>query len=497
MAMHRDAKHILSHTAIYLIARGLPGIIAFLAIPLFSHLLNPVEYGRYALVIATVMLLNALLFQWLRLATTRYLPGSKDPAALKNTLMTSNNALIAMLGVIALAACLLPIHHEWKMLILPCWAMLSVQTVYELCGEYLRTMMRPWQFMIQQVCRSIGFVGLGAVGIFFGAGWWSLPIGLTVGMAVAVALAYRRDWRGTRWTIDRETFRQTCYYGIPLSATVALAVVIFSSDRFLIAWFMGEGAAGQYSVAVDFTAQTLTLLLMVVSLAVFPMAVRAWEQEGPDGAREKMRSNAALLMAVGVPSVIGLSLLAPGISHCFLGKDFRSAAAGIIPLIALGSFLAGLKAYHFDSAFQFVHRTIYQVWIVLVAAVVNIVLNLIAIPRWGINGAAVASVLAYLVSIALTVIVGRRHFKVPLPLWTAAQVLTAGAVMAVVLYPLRSHVGRTAVCGSIVLGACVYAAVLIGCNFMGLRDALRRRMGKPMRQSTPAAAVVATLIEAQ
>jgi hypothetical protein len=29
--MHRDGKNLLSHAAIYLVARGLPGIIAFLA----------------------------------------------------------------------------------------------------------------------------------------------------------------------------------------------------------------------------------------------------------------------------------------------------------------------------------------------------------------------------------------------------------------------------------------------------------------------------------
>ncbi|MDB5332470.1 MAG: polysaccharide biosynthesis protein, partial [Phycisphaerales bacterium] len=66
--MHREGKHVLSHAAIYLIARGVPGVVAFLTIPLFTRLLDPVDYGRYTLVVATVALLNALLFQWLRLS---------------------------------------------------------------------------------------------------------------------------------------------------------------------------------------------------------------------------------------------------------------------------------------------------------------------------------------------------------------------------------------------------------------------------------------------
>ena len=39
--MQRESKHVLSHTAIYLVARGLPGILAFLAIPLFTRTLAP------------------------------------------------------------------------------------------------------------------------------------------------------------------------------------------------------------------------------------------------------------------------------------------------------------------------------------------------------------------------------------------------------------------------------------------------------------------------
>ena len=47
--MERQERHVLSHAAIYLVARGLPGMIAFLAIPLFTRILSKADYGRYAL----------------------------------------------------------------------------------------------------------------------------------------------------------------------------------------------------------------------------------------------------------------------------------------------------------------------------------------------------------------------------------------------------------------------------------------------------------------
>src|SRR5947208_2215549 len=101
--MGEKGNHALSHVAIYLVARGVPGIIAFLAIPLFTRLLAPADYGRYALIIATASLLNALLFQWLRLALVRYLAAETGDSRqrFKSTLMTSAVLMVALVGVTA------------------------------------------------------------------------------------------------------------------------------------------------------------------------------------------------------------------------------------------------------------------------------------------------------------------------------------------------------------------------------------------------------------
>jgi O-antigen/teichoic acid export membrane protein len=323
--------------------------------------------------------------------------------------------------------------------------------------------------------RSVISTALGAVFIVLGMDWWGPIMGLGVGFLVPGLWAWWSDWRDARMSVDRDTFRKLCVYGLPLSVTVALTVVISTCDRFLIAAFLGEGAAGLYSVAVDFTNQTLTLLMMVVYLAMFPLAVRAWEHKGREAAQQQMRHNATLLLAVGVPAAVGLAVLAPGISDAFLGKSFRGAASGIFPLVALGSLMAGLKAYHFDAAFQFVHRTIHQVWIVLVAAIVNVLLNLLVIRRFGINGSAAASVGAYLISIVLTVVVGRRHFALPFPALPFGQVLLASAAMAAVLYPMRPWRGGVAVAAEVAAGAAVYGGALLAMNFAGARGTLYGR----------------------
>jgi len=475
--MNRKTGSIIKQTGIYLIARGVPGIAAFVAIPVFTRLLDPAGYGRYALVSATVGLLNALLFQWLRLALVRYLPAFRDnPAALKSTLLAVELRLIAAVAAVGAVVCLVPAAAPWRPVVAACVVVLAVQAIFELFLEHARAQIEPWRYMSLLLARSALSTALGALLIVFGLNWWGPVTGLAMGLAFPSVWAYFRDWRGLRLQVDRAILGKLCAYGIPLSITVALTVVISTSDRFIIAWVLGDDAAGLYSVAVDFTTQTLTLLMMVVYLAMFPLAVRAYEGEGRAAAQEQMRHNATLLMLVGVPAVVGLVVLAPGISRAFFGERFRAAATGIMPLVALGSFLAGLKAYHFDSAFQFVHKTAHQVWIVLVAAVVNVGLNLLIVRRFGINGSAAASVVAYAVSIALTV-AGRRHFTLPFPLVPFTQVMACGCVMGAALWPFRHSLGAAPLAAQVCAGAAMYGAGLVLLNFQGIRSTIAARFG--------------------
>lgn len=473
----------MSHAGIYLLARGVPGLVTFATIPLFTRLLDRADYGRYALVLASMHLINALVFQWLKLSLTRYLPAhSADPARLKSTLFTTGLVMIGIIGLIGAAVCPFVGWH-WAGVIACTWVLLGGQWTYELCSEYSRAAIRPWDYMVMQLGRAILSIAVSVLLIWLGSKWLGAVIGLTVATTAAVVYACVRDWRDVRIRIDRELLKRLATYGVPVSMTVALTIVIFSCDRFLIAWRLGEDAAGLYSVASDFTSQTLTLLMMVISMASFPLAVRAWEHEGQAAAAEHMKTNAALLLAVGLPCVVGLTILAEGITGTLFGKRFHDAGT-LMPLFAVAAFIAGLKAFHFDAAFQFAHRTIYQVWIVLAAAVLNVVANLFVIPRWGIEGAAVTSGVTYLLTMVLTIVFGRRQFKMPFP-WTAfGQVLVACAAMSVVLMPFRAHQTLPAVTLQIAAGAATYAAVLIGSNFMNLRTVfaarLRRNTAAPL-----------------
>jgi O-antigen/teichoic acid export membrane protein len=476
--MQKSANNVIRHAGAYLLARGVPGIISFLAIPLFTRLLDPDGYGKYALASATAAMISALAFQWLRLAFVRYLPGAKDDGAerLKSTLLTCQLILVIVGGAIALGVWFIPAARPWRTVAFICWLIVAVQPMFELFCEQARALIQPRYYMGLQLSRSALVVGLGVLFIKIGLGWWGPLLGLALGSFLPALYAYGHDWRKTRLAIDWQVLKAVCQYGIPLSLTVALAIVIGSSDRYIIAYYLGDGPAGIYSAAVDFTSQTLSLLMMAVSLAILPLAIRAWEHQGPEAAREQMRHNATLLFAIGIPAVAGLVMLAPSICFTFLGKQFWQQSATVMPLIAIGTFLAGYKQFHLDSAFQFVHRTIYQVWIVLIAAIVNIALNLLVVRRFGVVGAAGASIVAYIVSMLLTASYGRKHFALPFPARDFFQVVCASGVMTLLLLALRDFRGPVALAVQVISGGAVYVLLLLAMNFLNLRATIVARI---------------------
>src|SRR5205807_1791025 len=83
--------------------------------------------------------------------------------------------------------------------------------------------------------------------------------------------------------------------------------------------------------------------------------------------------------------------------------------------------------------------------------------------------------LAFVVSIVLTAVIGRRHFVLPFPALGCLQVLLASAAMGALLYPFRTQVSPLSLSAQITAGAIVYVLVLLGCNFLELRDQLLAR----------------------
>jgi O-antigen/teichoic acid export membrane protein len=300
-----------------------------------------------------------------------------------------------------------------------------------------------------------------------------------------------RAWRGVGWPRPAPGLtRELLAYGLPLTATFALNFVVASSDRYLLAWFLGTGAAGAYAAGYELGWTSVLLLMTVVNLAGYPLAMRAVESAGPAGAQIQLQQNGLLLLAVGLPALLGVVILAPNLARVILGAPFRADGARLLPWIGLAAFLGGVRLYYANLAFQLSRRTLGQLWVNLAAALLNIGLNCLWIPRFGLLGAAWATLLAYGLGLVLGWWLGRRVFPLPMLPANALKPIGAALVMAMALWPCRAWIGPLALAVQVGLGLLVYVLALSLLDLTFGRGSLLRLLRRNARSPADPGPVV-------
>lgn len=465
---------LVKHSFLYALARGIPGLVNFAALAVYTRLLSPDEYGQYALVIAVVGFLNMVLFEWLHLGLLRYLASAAESKPV--FLSTIIAGFIALALIVSLSGAVFYVCYPQtglRELILPGLVLLFFTGLFNLNLQLKTAQLLPLQFGQLSAGKSVFGLMFGATLVWFGYGPRGILLALALAMGLSLLLWARREWRDTRLALfDKSLMRRLMGYGLPLAANLAMAEVISSSDRMFLVWMHDEATTGLYAVGYDFASHVLGVLLMIINLAAYPLAVRALEQQGKAAAVQQLRKNVILLSGVAVPAAIGLAVLAPGISRLFLGEAFRQAAQAIIPWVALAALLAGLKAYYFDLAFQLGQHTLGQLYVLGAAALINLLLNRLLIPDLAVMGAIYATLAAYCIGLLLSVVIGRRWFKLPFPAIELLKITAAGAMMGVAVWPWRDEPGPMSLAMTILLGAAVYCLLLALFNTGGLRDNL-------------------------
>lgn len=457
---------LIRHSALYFLARGVPGLISFLAIAVYTRLLPPGDYGKYTLVVASVGLLNVVFFQWLRLALARFYPAElNDTRALLSTILLAFSGIALVTGGVGWVVALLWPDEAWRGLIAIAIPLLWVQAWFELNLSLAATRLEPVRFGWMSGLKSTIALAIGASLVLLGLGPYGPLCGLLLALLSAGLLGARGRWPAARWVVDKEQFSRLASYGLPLTATFALGFVISASDRFILAAYLGSSAVGLYAAGYDIANQGLTVLMMVVNLAAYPLLVRTLESKGILATQEQAVKSGTLLLGVSLPAAVSVVLLAPSIVQVVLGDSFREAGRLLLPLIAAATFLAGLKAYHFDLAFQLGRWTVGQFWVSAIAAVVNVLLNLWWIPALGILGAAWATLVAYAVAFSLSVVVGRKVFVMPIPWRSLWKIIIATTLMSIVVLMVPGEVGVTLLAMQAIAATMTYVLAIACLNF--------------------------------
>ena len=446
----------------YLPVQVVQGLVGFGSVYVFTRLLTAEQYGQYALALSAAALLHAGFITWMEASMERFHIGEAQRGEAPSHLTTLHRAFLLLgfssLVVTAVALGVLPLDPALENAIAGAVVASTLRSGLRLVQQRRKAEGQVAVYALNDILVTAGGFALGVAMTHAGFGALAPFLGTAGAAGLFLLLAIPREWRrsaGGRFEPARA--RRYAAYGLPISLTLLLAVIYSSTDRFMIALFLDERSVGAYHAAFGLADRTLDLLFIWIGLAGWPAAIAALERDGIPAMRKVATDQFELLALVALPAAVGLAAVAGPLSEVMIGEALRGPAAAIIPWITLCALFAGFKAYYFDQAFTLARRPAIMLIPVGLAAVMNIILNILLIPRFGLEGAVVATTLSVGSAAAASCALGRRVMPLPVPWGTLLRCAACAGAMGVAVRSGPDLGGAPELAVKIAIGVAVYA----------------------------------------
>jgi len=462
-------------------------IVSFGGIVILTRLLGDAGYGRYAVAMITMMGVHMGFFTWLEAAMARYQARAEREGDVNShvktiylyALRTAVPALLFFWGLIYL----LPgLDSDFKTILYVALASTSVQLFLNLGMEAHKAAHRIKRYSASYASfQMISFtVGLILVVLFekyniltFESGmFFGILIGTLVVLAFDLPFMLKQMKGGS---VEADKVKLYFSYGMPISISLILTYALSSGDMYLITWLMGDAAAGEYSASYNLANRSLDILFIWIGMAITPIAVTALEKEGLEKSKQVLRDYGASLLWIAMPAATGIALIAEPAGF-ILGEEVRQGAVKIMPAIAFAGVMNGMISYYAQRAFMLSGKTQMFVWAMVPPVLLNIGMNLILIPKFGLMGAVWATLAAYALGLVAALVIGRRYFPIPIPVKAFMQISFACLVMAgvVLSIPIADNVPDfIEIVIKAAIGVSVYGLLCFSTNTAGCRKIIQ------------------------
>jgi O-antigen/teichoic acid export membrane protein len=256
-----------------------------------------------------------------------------------------------------------------------------------------------------------------------------VPIVQLAGNLVMAGYLYHRFVASERTVLVRPTLRgikEALGPSLTLGASRGLALLSFNFDTLMLGFLLSSTAVGLYSAAYRPLTAPLTISA-TYGMGLFPALSRAISENSQQFTELVLRS--LRLTAIGaIPIGVTGSFLAVPLVDLLFGADYAGAA----PVLQVLSWSAALVLLRvtFRQALAASGRQRLDLICAAAATSVNVGLNLILIPIFGIMGAATATLVSEVVWVSAAIYSSSRLVPAPAVLMQLARPTVAGAAMA-------------------------------------------------------------------
>ena len=403
-------------------------------IPLITISLGVEAFGAYTQVLAVANLLELIFGLGLYASLVRYGRRSVDTANLYYSL-----AIIAALSAAAVTAVVAIFAEQVSVLTLGDAGYASafrigsllilIRTGFRVAQNYFRIDSRIKIFSAVEGARAYGIIAVVAISVYvFGMGLDGLFTSMVLIETAILAALQLQIVREIGVTIPSfPDLRAHLEYSVPVAVSSLAGTLSSRVDRLMIGFFLGASAVGIYSIAYQI-AIAVSMYVSPIEQTFFPEFSKFTDKGEFEKCAKYLRAGTRYFLIIAVPTVGGMFLIGPDvISILTAGQGVPSPF--LVGVIALGITINGIERLS-GTIMNAVEETALRAKIVWAGTVANVLINAVAIPSLGIMGAAVATVLTYLLIAGLTLYRVSSILSLTLPWLTVGR--TVGATLAMI-----------------------------------------------------------------
>ena len=426
----------------YLPSQLIPALAGFFTAPILTRIFLPAEYGNYALAAGVSGLLLALAVSGFGASAIRFFPAYAVKSELGVFFATLNGFLgiiIAVVTAISFCALLLLRRHLSSEMYSLLFISILIFAVTSLLGTnmiVLRAEERSGTFSVFTLLVKYGGLGVGLLlVIVFGFRAEGLLLGEVVASTLVLPFLLFITMKGISIRLQnfgRKDAKVLWRYAWPLSIGNTAMWALRISDQYLLSLFRLASEVGFYSVAYNLSSKSIDMLVSLFLLSMGPMLMNTWESQGRDATEKTLTMITRLYLIVCLPAAVGLSVLASPFIAVLTGEGYHEGYR-VVGYVAFSSFFWGLSqiASMGTLIMKQTHRiAIYQ----LIAAGVNLGLNLILIPRFGFVAAGLTTLLGYAVLFGMQAYGSRLYLTWYFPFKTLRNVTVTSVCMGLVVF---------------------------------------------------------------
>jgi len=416
--MLKYLKNTIFDTAVYSMGSLITKVVGIVLLPVYTTHLSLSEFGQYGLLETTWHLLSIVLSFGLLTGFMRWFTTEKDEFQRKRIFFTTVVFLFSVVVIFNIVV--IPFLKTLSGLVLKQEDMSHyIQVSFILAGldvltlqmfNLLRVLNRSVFYVLINIARfafnllgTIFFVAhmhLGVMGILWGQ---------MCGYGIAWFFLFRPFIQYSKCQFSLSLLGQMLKFSIPMIFVSLSNIVLSTGDRYVLQFMTTDDQVGIYTLAFKIANFINVFVIQSFTLGYLPRTYQIYGKPGDKRRYSKMLTYFTFVLCI---AFLFVSFFSRYIIQFFSRQPDYWEAAVYIPLLAFSMIFLGMK-YIFSLGLLLKKKTRYLSLFVSLTALLNIGLNMLAVPFWNIWGACLTTLFCYALLTVLIYSVAQKFYTIP------------------------------------------------------------------------------------